>query len=142
MEVQHVKAVALMAANKALNHVTLRSSTSVPSFYFSQKKIEDALTNKNIAVLRAAIAKQASRTNEEDLPFLFQAASESYPELNVDAVRCLALRCCARAQTIFETHAHGDAPINRWAQRGLACLKAQRLGLTPPREKAPVEVRD
>ena len=138
MDITHVETVTLMSAEKALSHLTTKTTTLPPSFYFSQKKIKAAISTKSISVLRAIIAKQAHRTNADDLPFLLQMASADFPELNTDAIRSLALRCTQKAQPLFEKYLEGDQPINLWSQRGAACLKAKSLGLMPRREKVPV----
>ena len=142
MDISHVETVTLMSSQKALSHLTTKTTTLPPSFYFSQKKIEAAISIKNMTVLRAIIAKQAHRTNADDVPFLLQMASADFPELNTEAIRSLALRCNQQAQPLFDKYIKGTQPINIWSQRGAACLRAKERGLMPRREKVPVGARD
>ena len=142
MDHQHVKAVTLFAAQKALQHLYLPSTTTAPSFYFTPKKMADALKENNVSILRAIISRMTFRHAEEDISFLLKVTSGALDEIKVDAVRTLAIRCTNTARSVFEQHAESKAPIGVWANRGLACLEAEEKGLMPRRETIPVEGPD
>lgn len=138
MEHQHAKAVTLMAAQKAINHLYQPSSQSPPSFYFTPQKMETALQENNISLLRAIISRMAVRENEEDIVFLMEVVSSEAQEVKGEAIRSLAIKCTALAKSAFEAHHNLKNSVGMWSKRGLACLKAKEKGLMPRRETVPV----